>query len=130
MAYAATTKVPVARTKAEIETIVNRYGADNFGIARKGDNHIVFFTANGKNIVFCTKQRENPQAERANWRCLAKTIHMKMESVEAGIESFEEAFLAQIVAPDGLTYGEHVIPRIGTDYTERRVPLLPNFTGE
>lgn len=42
------------------------------------------------------------------------------------IESFEEAFLAHIVLPDGATVGSHAIPAIAASYKgEKLVPLLP-----
>ena len=128
MAYAKTTKVPVRQTKGEIEKTVDKYGADNFGIMRQGEAHIVAFTVNGRNIMFRVNRREDAQEERSIWRALSMSIKMKLESVEAGIETFDEAFLAQIVAPDGMTYGDHMIPKITETYENRSVPLLPNFT--
>ena len=41
MTYAATTKVPVGRTKTEIERTLTRYGADRFA----------YFTESGKAII-------------------------------------------------------------------------------
>lgn len=127
MAYAATTKVPVSQTKAEIERLVNKNGAENFGIMNKGFVTIIAFTINGINIMFKFEQAATAQEERSVWRAVMMTIKMKFESIEREIETFEEAFLAQVVAPDGRTYGEHVIPAIAVDYSERRIPLLPQF---
>jgi len=128
MAYAKDTKVPVSRTKGEIEKTITKYGAENFGIMRQGVNHIIAFTVKDRNVIFRVTQREDPQHERSIWRALSMSIKMKLESIEAGIETFDEAFLAQIVAPDGMTYGDHMIPKITQNYEERSVPLLPNFT--
>ncbi|WP_210386043.1 hypothetical protein [Phyllobacterium sp. SYP-B3895] len=71
------------------------------------------------------------QACRSRWRALLLSIKAKLESVEAGIETFEDAFLAHIQMPDGLSVSEHVRPRIATAYeTNSMQPLLPGPRGE
>lgn len=60
------------------------------------------------------------------WRTLLLCLKAKLESVESGIETFEDAFLAQIVMPDGGTVAEHVRPRIAEAYAANTMqPLLP-----
>jgi hypothetical protein len=67
------------------------------------------------------------QACRSKWRALFLCIKAKLESVEAKIETFEDAFLAHIQMPDGHTVGEHVRPRIAEAYTGQPMqPLLPS----
>jgi hypothetical protein len=66
------------------------------------------------------------QACRERWRALLLCIKAKLESVESGIETFEDAFLAHIQMPDGLTVGEHVKPNIALAYEHQSMqPLLP-----
>jgi hypothetical protein len=49
-----------------------------------------------------------------------------LEAVESGIESFETAFMAHVVLPDGSTVGEHVGLAIARTYaTGTMQPLLP-----
>lgn len=43
------------------------------------------------------------QDSRELWRALALSIKAKLVSVEAGVESFEQAFLAHVVTDDGRT---------------------------
>jgi hypothetical protein len=66
------------------------------------------------------------QACRSRWRALFLCIKAKLESIESGIETFEDAFLAHIQMPDGKTVAEHVKPNIAIAYqTNPMQPLLP-----
>lgn len=38
---------------------------------------------------------------RESWRALSRSIDARMRAVNAGVETFEEAFLAHLVTPDG-----------------------------
>lgn len=69
--------------------------------------------------------RQREQFVRTRWRALLLTIKAKLESVEAAIEVFDEAFMAQTVMPDGKTVAEHVVPAIKSSYEGNAVPLLP-----
>lgn len=51
-------------------------------------------------------------------------IKSKLESVESGIEQFDEAFMAQIVLPDGRTMAEYAMPQIAKSYTSGTMPPL------
>lgn len=136
MRYAAQTTVSVATSRSEIEDIVTRYGADQFGHATdNADNRaLVQFRIAGKLIRFelplpsridkefthsgkkartesqCTKRWE--QACRQRWRALALSIKAKLEAVECKITSFEDEFLSHIVMPNGETFGRWAVPQI------------------
>ncbi|EFL88258.1 hypothetical protein [Ahrensia sp. R2A130] len=128
MAYADTTKVPVAQTKTDIEKIVNKYGATSFGVLTSANSAQVAFEMGGRNILFRVDVPEKVQAERSRWRALLLVIKAKLESVEAGIETFENAFLANVMMPDGRTVGEHTGPMIEQHYSgDASVPLLPHI---
>ena len=64
------------------------------------------------------------QEVRRLWRSLVLTIKAKLECVESGIETFEHAFMANIVLPDGRTVAEHVAPGIAEAYRTGKVPLM------
>jgi hypothetical protein len=129
--YAAHTKVPVDRTKVEIERTVTRYGAKEFVCGTKVGKAVVMFEAHDRRLRFdmplpAGESEKEEQAKRQKWRALLLTIKAKLESVESKIETFEEAFLAHIVMPDGRTVGEHAIPTIASIYQSGQVqPLLP-----
>ena len=66
------------------------------------------------------------QACRSRWRALFLCIKAKLEAVESRIETFEEAFLAHVMMPDGMTVAEHAAPMIALSYETGTVrPLLP-----
>ncbi|MCP4304249.1 MAG: hypothetical protein GY788_05065, partial [bacterium] len=134
-AYAERTKVPVDRSRAEIEQTLKRYGATSFAYFSEATRAIVVFEANGRRIRFDLPlpdgdNNKTGQVVRQRWRALLLCIKAKLESVESNIETFEEAFLAHVVMPDGVTVGQHTAERIANAYAgEAMTPLLPAPTG-
>jgi hypothetical protein len=68
------------------------------------------------------------QGCRASWRALFLAIKAKLVSVESGVESFEEAFLAQLVVPtgDGRTerFSKQAVKAIAEAYHVNGPPVL------
>lgn len=152
--YAADTSVSVAKSRAEIEDTLQRYGATHFGSAMEPRRAVVGFRANDRSVRFALPLpdpeefrmkvrsyagRQKPpvrrtdedtrrtweQACRQRWRALSLAIKAKLEAVETGITTFEEEFLAHLVMPDGHTVGERALPQIAEAYKTGRVaPLL------
>lgn len=121
MTYAAKTKVPVDQTRNEIERTLRRYGADRFAYFSEAARAIIVFEAHKRRIKFelPLPEGDNDKAAhlaRVRWRALLLCIKAKLESVESKIETFEEAFLAHVVMPDGQTVGQHTTPRIEAAY--------------
>jgi hypothetical protein len=121
MVYAATTTVSVDKSRTEIEHTLKRYGADRFAYFTEADRAIVVFEANQRRIRFDLPilkaiDRKGEQLQRSRWRALLLCIKAKLESVESKIETFEEAFLAHVVLPDGLTVIQHTRERIEIAY--------------
>ena len=146
MTYAKGTEVSVEKSRVEIETILRRYGATHFGYMTSPHKSQVAFEAKGRRIrfdlplpdrkAFLRDGRGSPrgpaqiekaweQGCRERWRALVLCIKAKLESVESNIESFEEAFLAHIVLPNGETVGAITSPRLAAIYAGSDVPLLP-----
>ncbi|MCB1460941.1 MAG: hypothetical protein KDJ90_00580 [Nitratireductor sp.] len=144
--------MPVEKTEAEIKAVIRRYGATSFASFEEVGRALIAFEMQGRRILFALplpsrgdkefttykrgyseyKRTENAaisaweQACRSRWRALFLCIKAKLESVESGIETFEDAFLAHIQMPDGKTVSEHVKPRIASAYeTGSMQPLLP-----
>lgn len=148
MSYAADTDVPVERSRAEIERILTRYGADKFMVGSDQSKAMLAFQVKGKMIQFTlplpdrqakefwfTPSRKNKrhesdayraweQACRSRWRALRLCIQAKLEAVACGITSFESEFLAHFVMPDGRTVGSHIIPQIEQVAKDGRMPSL------
>jgi hypothetical protein len=92
------------------------------------DGPAVAFEMSARRVLFrlALPAGTEPQAERSRWRALLLSIKAKLVSVESGIETFEDAFMAHVVMPDGGTVSEHVGKRIADAYrTQTMVPLLP-----
>jgi hypothetical protein len=154
MSFAEKTTVSPAKSKAEIEDLLRRYGADQFmnGWDSTSLREVVGFRCQSRFIRFElpmpdrkerrfthvkrragyseTTRTEKQATEaweqevRRRWRALALVIKAKLEAVESGITSFEHEFMAHIVMPDGKTVGQHVGPAIAQAYQSGRVPLL------
>ena len=145
MAYATTTKVPIARTRDEIEGVLTRYGATGFGYAWEGDRSMVAFNIEGRRVQIMlvmppiedyartagnarrttsSQQSAWEQACRSRWRSLLLIIKAKLEAVESGITTLESEFLANIVLPDGSTVGQVLAPQIDETYATGKMPAL------
>lgn len=153
MSYAARTNVSVDKSKVEIESLLRKYGADQFVSGWTEKEARVQFRAAQRFVRF-TLKLPNPQddkfiihprssyklrSERAaglayeqevrrRWRALALVVKAKLEAVNTGIASFEEEFMAHIVMPDGKTVAEHALPLIDSAYKDGKVKaLLPGW---
>jgi hypothetical protein len=146
MAYAEKTTIPLEQSIAQIVGMVKKAGAQQVGQAEGDDDryHVWFKLAdrmmrfsvplvteykgparsgNGRLI----NQREwIDQRNRQRGRALQLVIKAKLESVESGVETFEEAFLANIVMGGGITVYDGIKQRIALEYQEGRVtgPML------
>lgn len=148
MKYAEQTTVSSERSRAEIETVLGRYGATSFAYMWQGLMAVIYFEYNGKRIKFMlalpdrnadefrlTPERRTvrskdaqdkayEQAVRQKWRALALVIKAKLEAVESGISVFEEEFMANILLPTGKTAAEQILPQIDEAY---RIGGMPNL---
>jgi hypothetical protein len=127
MAYAVRTKVPIERTKTEIEQTLKRYGADRFAYFTESGKAMILFEIQDRRIRFdLPLPAGSDQKQRERWRALNLCIKAKLESVASKIETFEEAFLAHVVMPDGRTVHEHTAPRLAEIAKGGELgPLLP-----
>jgi hypothetical protein len=150
MAYAEKTSVSVSKTKADIEDLIQRYGADQFVNGFKGDIAVIGFSISNRQIRFTlplpdkqcheywfTPERGQQRSEKAahaaweqacrsRWRALYLIVKAKLEAVEAGISTVEREFLYDIVLPDGRTAGEWMAPQIEVAYQNGQMPpMLP-----
>ncbi len=124
--YAEGTTVAAEKTRAEIETYLKKQGATRFAFGYIEDRAGISFVAKGRMVRFTvpapapndpairqrarrvTMAKAIDQEERRRWRCLLLAIKSKFTTVESGIESFDEAFLANIVTHDNMTVWERI----------------------
>jgi hypothetical protein len=125
MAYAKGTSVSVEKSRAEIESLIIRRGAEEYTSGLRADKALIQFKLRDRVVRFVLplpqatdkgfqrkkrrsytvttseseRQAMAEQASREKWRALRIAILAKLESIESGIEQFEEAFFSQIVDP-------------------------------
>jgi hypothetical protein len=145
--YAASTDVSSSRSRAEIERIISRYGAQQFAYGWDHGHALVGFRMQDRQVRFALPlpDRADPsltrtptgrartkaqvdsayeQAVRQRWRALALVIRAKLESVETGIVTFEQEFAMHMVLPDGSAVADRVLPGIEQAYNTGVVPAL------
>ncbi len=135
--YAANTRVPVHRTKNDIERVLERYGVDGTIIGQFAQRaYVEFAMVAEKRVVriFLDLPREEKyrtkvkyeQAVRQAWRALYLVLKAKLESRESGIETFDEAFMPHIIMANGKTVGQQILPDFQRTLETGEMPkLLP-----
>lgn len=153
--YASKTKVEVDQTEQQIKKMLRAAGATSTSFSEGPGMAMVMFDMEERRITFklplpsieaaefnkpvkanqfgttrppspASVEKAWEQACRARWRALHLCIKAKIESINAGVETFEDAFLAHVVMPDGKTVGEHAREGIAIAYqTGKMQPLLP-----
>jgi hypothetical protein len=129
MTYAKGTKTSISKTDEEIKKALRKYGAENFLIGEASGRAQVLFEMHGRRIIIrmplpprddkkftrsaAGRSRSESvaleawtQAGREKWRALLLCIKAKLESVESGVETFEQAFMAHMLLPSGETMSE------------------------
>jgi hypothetical protein len=127
MTYAVRTRVPVDKTRMEIERTVRKYGAKGFASGwHEGTARVQFF-AHNRHVRFTVVALGDTQEARVKWRALLLLVKAKLVAVDAKVSTFEEAFVGDIVLPEtGKTVWESVREPLKLAYeTNKNVPLLP-----
>lgn len=150
--YAASTDVPVSRSRDEIERTLSRFGASAFGYMTSQDGTVAisfeFKTlrvlmkmqlpersefrcdTRGKVRRDSAIDRDWEQACRQRWRSLANGVKAKLALVDDGISTIEREFLSNIVVgPGGQTVGDRIVPQIEAMSRGDVRPELLELTG-
>lgn len=136
MAYAENTSVPLERSVGEIVGLLKKAGAERIGQLDEGSRLSVFFSVHGRHIKFSiplATDYQGPlksgngravdgeavirQQNNQKGRALLLVIKAKLESVTSNVETFEEAFLANIVLSGGETVYQRARPAIDAEYS-------------
>lgn len=148
--YAEGTSVSVDKTKAELDSLLQKHGACQRMFATDDDSGraIVTFRLDGRTarlelhvdvadrprgwIGWTQAQRDkwmtskHAQAEREAWRRLLLLTKAKLEFVADGTSTFEREFLANILLPNGATLYDEAAPKLAEAYENGSMPqLLP-----
>lgn len=148
MAYAVNTSVSIAKTKADIEELIQKAGASQFVSGYRDNLAVIGFSLSDRQIRFVlplpeknspefqlTPGRKQKRSEeqayaaweqscRSRWRSLFLVIKAKLEAVDSGISTIEREFFYDIVLPNGKTVGELMAPQIEDAYTTGKMPAL------
>jgi hypothetical protein len=144
--FAEGTSVPVDRSRAEMERILMKYGADQFSSGWTAEKAVIMFRLRARYVrvemplalagktwgpnkgKHLHSQDSAAKENRRRWRALVLYVKAKLESVESEIVSFEQAFMAHIVLPNKQTVGEFMQPQIESAYQSGQMPKqLPGF---
>lgn len=144
MSYARDTSVPLDRSKAELERLLTRAGADQFGYLTSGEGAMIAFRMHERQVRLMmpipplAEFKSTPtgrarasgqvfqaweQAQRSRWRALVLIVKAKLEAVESGLSTFEREFLADVVLPDGRSVHEWLEPQIEEAYETAQMPI-------
>lgn len=150
MKYAENTSVSVDKSRTEIESTLQRYGADQFISGWNGNEAHIGFRMKNRMVKFTIKlpgkedfkltpagrfRRDKDsqfkaweQACRQRWRSMALLIKAKLEAIENGYSEFDHEFMANIVLPDRRTVAEFMVPQINAAYDSGKMPaMIPWF---
>lgn len=125
--YAQGTSVSIDRSMAEIRKAITKHAAlERFAQLQEGNRVGLQFGIGGRLVRFTMILPEDgdDKETRRMWRCLVLCIKSKLESVASGIVTFDEEFMAQLVTPNGRTFGEVALPQY-TKAIESGKPLPP-----
>ena len=139
--YAARTEVSSTRSLEQIKRLLVGVGAKDIQTAESSSAAAIQFELADRRVRFVLplpsmqeyqvvktgprtqRQRTSSQTmaawetvTRAKWRALLACIKAKLLSAQSGIETVEEAFLANIVTQDGSTVWQDVVKRSADGY--------------
>lgn len=124
--FAAKTKVPVDKTRLEIERLVKKYGAKGFVSGWHGAQARIEFLCSDRHIRLSVTVTDADRDAQQKWRTLLLMVKAKLAGVDAKIVSFEQAFVGDIVLPEtGKTVWETAREPIRLQYSGKNVELLP-----
>jgi hypothetical protein len=146
MAFAESTKVAVEKSTSEIRALLRKHGADRIAVVEEPGSVSIQCFLHDRLVRFRVRMpspadlpdrrgsRRATSAElaasaeqraRQRARALLLVIKAKLESVESEVETFEEAFLANVVLANGETVMDRVREPIALEYKTGAVgPLL------
>ena len=130
MTYAKGTKVPVARSKTEIDKVLRKHGATAIMMGEQFDTGaLVAFQLAARNVRIdvplpqvdefrrgpwgdgtrryteAQANRRCEQATRERWRAVVLLLKAKLEAISLGHTTVEREFLYGMMLPDGQTFG-------------------------
>ena len=146
MSYASQTSVSTERSKGEVERLLSKAGAMSFMSGFDGTTAMLGFKLNDRfysirfqlpaqddyaltpggrrkrSAVDMLKHHE--QGCRSRWRAIVLIVKAKLEAVEIGVMTVEEAFAADFVLKGGSTLGQEFLRKVEAGEVPKALPLL------
>lgn len=133
--FAKSTTVSVSRTKVEIEELLAKHGAFQYGIANneKQGFAICFFSLDNRQVQIKLPLPESKkynsdqawaQATRSRWRCLLLILKAKLELIELQLSTVQREFLADVRLPDGRSVSEWLEKDLDAAYLSGNMPPM------
>lgn len=128
--YAQNTKVPVDKSRSEVERLLMKNGATQFVIGggigqallafeiKTSDNDGEPVTRRLRFLVPMPTQTRNMSEHKVKaetkrrWRALLLVLKAKLEAVKSQIVTFDQEFLAHIVVEGSTTVGDRMVPAL------------------
>lgn len=125
--YAEDTKVPVAKTRQDIEAALRRAGASRIVSMDEVESALIVFMLSDRlmRIVVPIAAETSRQERAAIWRGLFMVMKAKLVAIDRGISSVDQEFLADIVLPDGQTVGRWFEPGLRLAFQRGIMPTHP-----
>lgn len=147
--YAKNTTVTIAKSREEVQKLLDRFGAEGFAYSEQKDGCSVGFSFKGYKVRFFVhykpesefdiappvkawpmgrnrtpveRKAAREQSKRESWRVLVLNVKSKLVAIDQGVRDFFEEFAHDVIMPDGQTIGEYT-----ANYIEagRMPPMLP-----
>lgn len=140
VAYAENTEIALEKSMSDIVGLLRKAGAVRISQSEEPERLQIMFEAHERLVRFrvplmteykgphthgngrpVDKKKAVEQRNRQRGRALMLVVKAKLESVESGIELFEEAFFANVVMADGKTVYERAAEPIAIEYATGKV---------
>jgi hypothetical protein len=117
MAYAERTQVPFTKSITDIMTMLRKAGAVQVGQMEEENRLTIMFAMQDRRVRFRVGWDKTEVSKRQRARALLLVIKAKLESIASDVETFEQAFLANIVMADDRTVHERVSNDLALEYS-------------
>lgn len=149
--YAEGTQVSAERSRAELEELLRRHGAQEFAVYTSAERTVFMYRLKGSMVrhhveypadlqQFQTKNhygtplrkpdeltKRAEQEWRRRWRALVLVCKAKLEIIESGGSTFEREFLADMLLADGQTVAQALVPKLREMYETGQQPDFPRL---
>ncbi len=113
----------MARSKVELEGILDRYGATETMLGKGPGRAVIAFVYDGSPYQLTIDIHDDERLNRQGWRVLILLLKAQLEAIEAEIVSAEEVFMPYRLLIDGTTFAQHALPKLLKAQQAGRMPV-------